>query len=527
MNKGIWLRSLGTGLLLLGVVFAIAQNLEEALRAELARKGIPGISLSVIQGSRAETTVVGLADPDLDIPLEPQHRMLAGSIGKTFYATVILQLVEEGRLSLEAKAADYLGAQDWFMTLPNASTLTIRSLMNHTSGIPEYVYAEALWQRIKAEPVHQWSAAERLSFIAEQEPLFPVGAGWAYADANYIILGAIVEAVTGEDIYELVQQRILAPCRLTQTEPATQAQLDNLTAAYTGRLFGDLFGEKVSEMGQYGLNPQFEWTGGGMVSNSADLARWAQCFYGGSLMATASHTQLFAPVNRQTGAAGGRTGYGLGTEIFATSYGLAYGHTGFMPGYLSLMAYLPDYDLAIAFQLNTDPYSSRVVERFSVFDLLEVILPYYLKRNRAYGAKTTLYLVRHAEKAADGTRDPALNAAGQARAEHLAAVLADKGIDAIYSTPFQRTVQTGAPLAAALNQPIYRYAPTYMTHIFDFIANHQGQQILVIGHSNTIPAMINWVLRKAELDQLEEQQYGDVFILQHKKGKARLAKSKF
>jgi len=511
----------------LGPVFAAAQNLEQALKLELEKKGIPGISLTVLNNKKQETTVVGMADPDLNLPLNSQHRMLAGSIGKTFFAALIMQLVEEGTLDLNAKAARYLGKADWFSQLPNAEGITLRSLMNHTSGIPEYVYAEQLWQTIKAEPEKQWTAGERLAFILGAEPVFPVGEGWSYADANYIILGAIVEEVTGKKIYDLVQQQVLRPCQLAQTEPAVQAKIDKLTAAYSGRLFGDLFGEKIAEVGHYGLNPQFEWTGGGFVTNSADLANWAKCFYGGKVFSSASHQQLFRPVNRQTGEVNPATGYGLGTEIFATSHGLAYGHTGFMPGYLSLMAYLPDYDLAIAFQLNTDPYSSKVEERFSVFDLLEVVLPYYIKRNRAYKKKTRLYLARHAEKADDGTRDPDLNAKGEKRAERLAAVLQDKNIDAIYSTPYKRTRQTAQPLAEALGQSVRTYPPTDMTHVFDFVANHQGGNLLVVGHSNTIPAMANWLLGKEELSQLGEKAYGDLFMISYKKGKSRLVKSKF
>lgn len=508
-------------------VFVSAQNLQQALEAELEKKGIPGLSLTVLQKQNQEMTVVGMADPDQNISLEAQHRMLSGSIGKTFFAALTMQLVEEGILDLDAKAQQYLTGDQWYRELPNAGQITIRNLMNHTSGIPEYVYARELWETIKADPGKQWTAAERMGFIAGQPPRFPVGEGWSYADANYIILGAIVEKVTGANIYDLVEERILRPCGLQYTQPSVQAKMENLTAAYSGQLFGQLFGGKIAEMGQYGLNPQFEWTGGGFVTNASDLARWAKCYYGNEVFSATSHGQLFAPVNRQTGASGGYTGYGLGTEIFATSYGIAYGHTGFMPGYLSLMAYLPDYDLSVALQVNTDPYAASVKERFSVFDLLEVVLPHYIKRHKAYKKKTTLYLVRHAEKADDGTRNPDLNEAGKKRAQHLAEVLKEEDIAAIYSTPFKRTMQTGQPLAEVLGQMVQTYPPTNMTHVYDFVANHPGEAALVIGHSNTVPAMVNWLLGKSEVAQLSEKEYGDIFTVRIKKGKASLVKSKF
>lgn len=507
--------------------WANAQTLEQSLQAELTQKGIPGISVSVILAGETQTTTVGMADPDEGISLAEKHRMLSGSIGKTYFAALIMQLVDEGTLDLDKKAIDYLTGADWLLTLPNARQITLRSLMNHTSGIPEYVYANDLWKTIKERPEKQWSAEERLVFIQGQEPLFKVGKGWSYADANYIILGVIVEKVTGRSIYDLVTERILQPFGLSQTEPSIRPDLENITAAYTGNLFGNIFGEKVSEIDHYGLNPQFEWTGGGFITNSADLAAWAKIFYSGDLFSPAAHVQVFSPVNRQTGKPNPVTGYGLGTEIFATSHGVAYGHTGFMPGFLSLMAYLPEYEMAVALQVNTDPYSSLVKERFSVFDLLEVVLPYYIKKNKAYKKKTTLYMVRHAEKENDGTRNPDLNAEGKQRAQHLAEVLADAGVKAIYSTPFKRTEETVRPLAEKSGLGVQTYSPNYMTHVFDFIANHQGQPILVAGHSNTIPAMINWLITDEKIPQLEEDAYGDLFMLKYKKGKAKLDKSKF
>lgn len=523
-------RSLIVALLLtfLGSTLSLgAQNLQQALEEELNKKGIPGISVTVIQKGDAQTTVAGMADPDQKIPLETKHRMLSGSIGKTYFAALIMQLVDQGKLDLDKKAIDYLTDEDWLLKIPNGRQITLRSLLNHTSGIPEYVYANDLWKTIKERPDKQWQGAERLVFIEGQEPLFEVGEGWSYADANYIILGTVVEKVTGRAIYDQVIESILKPYHLNRTEPSIQQDLTDITAAYTGNLFGNFFGEKVSEVNRYGLNPQFEWTGGGFVTNSADLAAWAKIFYSDAIFSSSAHAAVFNPVNEQTGKLNTATGYGLGTQIFATSYGIAYGHTGFMPGFLSLMAYLPDYDIAVALQVNTDPYSSLVKGRFSVYDLLEVVLPFYIQKNKAYKKKTTLYMVRHTEKDNDGTRDPNLSNDGRQRAQHLAEVLSGSGIDAIYSTPYKRTTQTGAPLADQLGLKVQTYSPSNLTHVFDFIANHQGEKVLVVGHSNTIPGMINWLKKDAKMPMLQESEYGDLFVLKYKKGRVKLDKGKF
>ncbi|GAB5553033.1 MAG: hypothetical protein Sapg2KO_26240 [Saprospiraceae bacterium] len=491
------------------------------------QQGIPGLSLTVIQQDQEDQYAIGWADVEQQVALTPQHRMFSGSIGKTYFAAQIMLLAAEGKVDLEAKASEYLGHEKWFKALPNASEMTIRSLLNHTSGVPEYVYDQNLWKTVKAQPTKVWTAAERLAYISDQKAHFPTGKGWSYADANFIILGAVVEKITGEKIYDLVQQNILDPLQLRQTEPSIQAQIANLTAAYTGNMFGQIFGEKVSNLGQYGFNPQLEWTGGGFVTNSTDLARWVKGLYTSDLLDPSSKKAVYSPVNRQTGLPNLATGYGLGAEIFATSYGVAYGHSGFMPGFLSVMAYLPDYEMAVALQVNTDPYSSLVKQRIDVFNLLEEVLPFYINKNVAYAKKTKIYFVRHAEKADDGTRDPDLNAKGKARAENLAKVLADAGIDAIYSTPYKRTMQTGQPLADALQLEIQSYNPSSNTVIFDIIANNPGATILVVGHSNTTPALINQLVKKDQLPQLKESEYGDLFKVTYKKGKGKLKRKQY
>lgn len=509
------------------LLFAQVNGLESHLQKVIEQQGIPGMSLTVIQQNQEDHYAVGWADDEEQVALTPKHRMFSGSIGKTYFAAQILLLAAENKIDLKAKVSKYLGQEKWFEALPNASEMTIYSLLNHTSGVPEYVYDQNLWKTIQEQPNKAWTAAERLAYISDQEAHFPTGQGWSYADANFIILGAVVEKITGEKIYDLVQQNILDLLQLNQTAPSIQPQIANLTAAYTGNMFGKIFGEKVSKLGQYGFNPQFEWTGGGFVTNATDLARWINHLYSGDLLDASVKTQMYTPVNRQTGLPNPATGYGLGAEIFATSYGVAYGHSGFMPGFLSIMAYLPDYEMAIALQVNTDPYSSKVKQPINTFNLLEEVLPYYIKKNKAYAKKTKIYFVRHAEKADDGTRDPDLNAEGKARAENLAKVLANAGIDAIYSTPYKRTMQTGQPLADALEIEIQSYNPSSKTVIFDIIANNPGATILVVGHSNTTPSLINQLIKKGQLEQLEESEYGDLFEVTYKKGKGKLKRKKF
>ena len=502
-------------------------NVKATLNEILEQKGMPGITLSTIQKEQKISVTAGLADREEKISLQADHRMLLGSIGKTFFSAQVMMLIDEGILDLDKKVVDYLAGEEWFLSVQNAQDITIRSLLNHTSGVPEYVYAQEMWKIAKNDPKKEWTAGERLALVADQPAHFPVGEGWCYADANYIILGAVVEKVTGKKIYDLVQRNILDPHGLQATSPSVTQEMKGITAAYTGRMFGDIFGEKVSEIGRYGMGPQFEWTGGGFITTSSDLARWVNKLYTGKVLKPELTKMIFTPVNRQTGAASTTTGYGFGSEIFATPYGLAYGHTGFMPGFVSLMAYLPDYDLAIALQVNSDPYNKQLKERFSVFEILNRALPHFVERNVAYGEKTKLHFVRHAEKADDDPRDPSLSETGQARAENLAKVLESASIDAIYSTNFKRTKDTGQPLAKALGIEIQTYSPFNDNALNEIIANNQGKNVLIIGHSNTTPNLVNQVAKKANLSQLPDSQYGDLFIVTYKKGKGKLKRKQF
>jgi phosphohistidine phosphatase SixA len=198
-----------------------------------------------------------------------------------------------------------------------------------------------------------------------------------------------------------------------------------------------------------------------------------------------------------------------------------------MPGFLSLTAYLPDYDMAVALQVNSDPYSSRMKGRVTVFELLEIILAHYIPKTKAYPSKTTVYLVRHAEKADDGTRDPDLTPQGHQRAENLAQILTKENIDAIYSTPYKRTRQTGRPLAQKLGLDIRTWNPGSMLAIYDIIANNPGKKVLVVGHSNTTPAMINLLVPGIEMSPLAETDYGDLFRVTYRKGKGKLKNRTF
>lgn len=129
-------------------------------------------------------------------------------------------------------------------------------------------------------------------------------------------------------------------------------------------------------------------------------------------------------------------------------------------------------------------------------------------------AATTVIFVRHAEKADDGTRNPPLNIYGQQRATRLAQLLHLSNLSGIYSTPFHRTQQTAKPLATQLGLDIQEYPPLKLEALDELVTAQKGKTILIVGHSNTVPAMVNHLLGQEKLEQLTEYEYDKVFIVQ-------------
>jgi D-alanyl-D-alanine carboxypeptidase len=293
----------------------------------------------------------GFSDLEAKTPMKPTDLMLAGSVGKTFAAVVALQLVKEGKINLDDKVEKYLGKELWFNRLPNAKDITVRQVMNHSSGLVRYEFNPKFIKDLNANPDKVWKPEELLSYLFDTKANFEAGKDWDYSDTNYIVLGMIIEKVTGKKYYDLAVNRILKPHKLTKTFPQDKRVLKGLIQGYAGE--GNEFTgkDKVLENGKFIINPQFEWTGGGMVSNSEDLARWAKLMYEGKAF---DATLVPEMLNGVTAKLGRESKYGLGVIIRKSQTGvLTYGHSGFFPGYLSEMMYFPEHKISVAIQVNT------------------------------------------------------------------------------------------------------------------------------------------------------------------------------
>ena len=180
----------------------------DSMRVDIAT---PGISIAVVNQDESHTFTSGLSDQENQIKMNPDHVLMNGSIGKTYVAAVVLNLIDDGKLRISDPISTYLSDYRDLHRIPNANELTIDHLMTHTSGIPRYIMDPSIWSFVKDDPLKSWTPEERLAFILDADPVHKPGEDWAYSDTNYILLGMIVEAVTGIPYNEMVLKEIIEP----------------------------------------------------------------------------------------------------------------------------------------------------------------------------------------------------------------------------------------------------------------------------------------------------------------------------
>lgn len=330
---------------------ALERRLQAFLDSLHASASFPGVTLGVtMQDGRTLVVTAGQADTAGHEPMRRNARMPAGSVGKTFVAAVALQLVGEGRLDPDARIERYLGSEVWFPRLPNAREITVRQLMNHTSGLVRWEFDPRVADLMTREPDHVWTPVERLSYVFDTDAPFAAGSGWNYSDTNYIVLAMIIERITGADLYDEVLARALRPLGLYDTFPSDRRRLPGVVQGYAGPQ--NPFGGRDAMIadGLFIVNPQMEWAGGGFVTSTGDLARWAWHLYQGLAIPPALLPQMLDGVPARLG---GDARYGLGVIMRTTPWGTGLGHSGFFPGYTTEMRYYPDLRIAAAVQFNT------------------------------------------------------------------------------------------------------------------------------------------------------------------------------
>ena len=297
-----------------------------ALRAALEAvvdAGATGAIGLIDADANVSATAVGVARLDPSRPLRVSDQVRAGSVTKTVIATILLQLVAEGRLMLDDTVEQWLPNM-----VPNGAAITIRILLNHTSGIFDYT-ADPDWNAaLLADPYRHWSPQELVAVGTAHPPLFPPGQGLAYSNTGYILIGLVLENATGQPVQDLVWQRVILPLRLQDTFFATSARF---RGAYAHGYFPpSLTGDGYLDTSSW--HPSLAWTAGALVSTAPDLARFYQALLSGRLLSPALLNEMTRTVTSPD-----YPGIGLGLGIWSveTPCGMAWGHLGGIPGYKS------------------------------------------------------------------------------------------------------------------------------------------------------------------------------------------------
>lgn len=320
--------------------------------------GFPGMTAAyVLSDGTNATASSGLADIEAQVPMTDNTRMLAASTGKSFVGALSIALASEGRLALDEPVSRWLGKYNWFERLPNHESMTLRHLLTHSAGLPDHVHMEAFEKAF----ANVWQASENpfppkrlVEFILDKKALFLAGQGWSYSDTGYILAGMIIEEVTGHPYYDEIRERFLNPLGLLDTSPANRRDLVSLAQGY---LHADnpfmLPARTLDEKHHLHWHPGVEWTGGGLVSTSRDLAHWGAALFTGKALSGDNLSELFRSVAINSKDANVR--YGAGVAIYTSDrFGPVYGHAGWIPGYISSFRHYPNSGITIAFQINTD-----------------------------------------------------------------------------------------------------------------------------------------------------------------------------
>ncbi len=324
----------------------------EGLLADGLTKGMPGIALAVEQaGTPIFSGAAGVASIEDGTPLAATDRFRIYSIAKTFTATIVLQMADEEILTLDDTVTMWLD-DPAVARIPNVDQVTIRQLLNHTSGIYDFAddndspFWEDAFTGPEADWTRIWMLPEMLAFAdgASHAPYFAPGEGVHYSNTGYLLLGMIVEKATGNAFVDELQNRILTPLDLADTFLATGGDMpDGVVEGYQ-LLGGELVNVSVS-------NLSWIWTAGGMVSTTADLMRFANAVFAGELLSPASFQEMFTFVPTPNP----NKGEGMGLFQLATPSGTLVGMDGSGPGFVSNMMRLIDEDVTAVVLVNRAP----------------------------------------------------------------------------------------------------------------------------------------------------------------------------
>lgn len=329
----------------------IAAALQAVLDSTVADGYIPGAVVAVnIPGRQTWVGASGLANRAEGLPMTPDTRVRIASISKTFTAATVLLLAEDGLIDLDAPLATWLPG-----LLPNAEGITIRQLLQHRTGLYDFLEDRSYVNQAYSQPELVFSPNELVGYAAQFPPIFAAGAegAWDYSSTNYVILGMVVEAATGNSLATEMRRRIFEPLGLSGTSFTPDEPVEGLFA--TGYF-------QSAEQRDAAMS--FAFATANLVSTAADIQTFGRAIFAGDLLSPESREALLSFVDGKGQYNMPDLAYGLGVMRNVLPVGrpaevaTVYGHIGGFAGFRSALWHAPESGITIALGVNqgsTDP----------------------------------------------------------------------------------------------------------------------------------------------------------------------------
>ena len=335
-----------------------AADLQQLVDRWRQRAGVPAVTMAVDAPGRPPVTIAaGTAERGGGAAVTVHAPFRVASITKLFVATVVLQLVEEGRIGLDDPLARHVTGY------PGADRITIRQLLSHTSGVPDYGLADGFGKQLLADRGRRWRTDEVLALVAGARPDFAPGTDYRYSNTGYVLLGQVIDVVTGSTWAAEIRRRIIDALQLRHTfiagaEPVPGGVLPGYFDADND---GDQ--ENVETGGHWPSLETTEGPAGAIISTAPDLAAFGDALFHGRLLKPASVRHMVAEGPHHPH----NSNYGLGVEISRPDYRTTlWGHGGALPGFRSGLWYAPQHDVTVVVLANDYRANPR--------DLAELIL---------------------------------------------------------------------------------------------------------------------------------------------------------
>jgi D-alanyl-D-alanine carboxypeptidase len=347
-----------------GFPLDVQNSLHAAVTKELAafggNKPVPGAVIAIWAPGKG-TLVTGVGDSNIapQTPMAPDDKFRIGSNTKTFVITVLLQLVDEKKLSLD----DPLSKFDVGVKVPNSENITVRQLCQMRSGLLD-AYHTPQMDKLDITVKTTFTPQQMIAFSAANPPLFPPGTKWNYSNTNYLLLGLIVEAVTHQKIQDEIRTRLIVPLGLHNTSFPTENP--NMPLPFTHGYGFDK--NKNWEDVTLTYSPRLTWAAGVMISDLGDMKKWVKAYVTGTTNSAETQKQRLdcLPI----GEHGLSFGLGIGCS------GGWYGYTGGIAGYNTAAYYFPAQDATIIAFVNSqqekpDPGVANSIVR----DITQIVYP--------------------------------------------------------------------------------------------------------------------------------------------------------